>query len=156
MKNFPAVKMVEANSLAKQADSCKGCRKLCSDFEAGNWGLARVVSKETLVPPFRACYSYEKTTDVDIYVVDSGIRIEHQEFGGRAVWGFTTPGAAAWDVDNGNDPDRDNTGHGTFVAGIAIGDTFGVAKTARAVAVKVRYGRQTLDFNGIGVKSIVR
>ncbi len=143
--------MVEANSLAKPADSCKGCRKLCSDFKAGNWGLARLVSKENIVPPYRACYSYEKTTDVDIYVIDTGIRTDHQEFGGRAVWGFTAPGAAAWDVDNGYDPDRGNLGHGTFVAGIAMGDTFGVAKTARAVAVKVRYSRQTLDLNVMGI-----
>lgn len=40
------------------------------------------------------------------YVVDTGIRITHQEFQGRAQWGFNA-------VNNGKD--TDTAGHGTYV-----------------------------------------
>jgi subtilisin family serine protease len=66
--------------------------------------------------------------DVDVYTLDTGILTTHVEFEGRAVFlhnavpdGITT----------------DCNGHGTHVAGIAVGKTYGVAKKARLFAVRV-------------------
>ena len=64
---------------------------------------------------------------VDIYVVDTGVEVEHAVFGGRARQGFA--------FDRNNPADED--GHGTHCAGTAAGSTFGVASGANVIAVKV-------------------
>ncbi|KAH6692679.1 oryzin [Plectosphaerella plurivora] len=71
---------------------------------------------------------------ITVYVVDTGVRVDHSEFQGRAVLGTNT-------VDNSPD---DQNGHGSHVAGTIAGQTFGVAKNANIVAVKV------LDGTGAG------
>jgi len=74
-------------------------------------------------------YSYKQNPrgrPVDIYILDTGIRTTHHDFGGRARWGKTFAGT-----------DEDIDGHGTHCAGIAGGTRFGVAKAAGLVAVKV-------------------
>lgn len=74
---------------------------------------------------------------ITIYGVDTGIDITHPDFEGRAVWGSNQ-------IDN---VDRDENGHGTHTAGTFAGTTFGVAKRANIVAVKV------LDAQGGGSAS---
>lgn len=69
-----------------------------------------------------------------------GVNIKHVEFEGRASWGQTIPVG---------DVDQDGNGHGTHVAGTVAGKTFGVAKKAKIVAVKV------LRSNGSGTMSDV-
>ncbi|KAG6901446.1 hypothetical protein C0995_011780 [Termitomyces sp. Mi166 len=97
------------------------------------WGLARLSSKNKLTytnitaTNFTFYYNPIAGFNVDIYVVDSGVNINHTDFGGRAQWG-TTFGAY---------PDRDDNGHGTMCAGLAAGTTYGVAKLANIIAVKV-------------------
>ncbi|KOG64203.1 serine protease [Streptomyces griseoflavus] len=74
---------------------------------------------------------------VTVYVIDTGVRTTHRDFGGRARSG--------WDfVDDDADAD-DANGHGTHVAATAAGTRYGVAKRARVVAVRVldRAGRGT-------------
>jgi len=73
-------------------------------------------------------YDATAGSDVTVYIVDTGINIDHVDFGSRARWGHTVPD---------NDEDVDNNGHGTHVAGTAVGTRFGVAKKANVVAVKV-------------------
>ena len=63
------------------------------------------------------------------YVIDTGIRRTHTEFGGRAAVGIDAIG----DGQNTNDCD----GHGTHVAGTIGGTTYGVAKDVDLVAVRV-------------------
>jgi len=64
---------------------------------------------------------------VTVYVLDTGIYIEHNDFGGRARYGANF-------VDN---VQTDQNSHGTHCAATAAGRTFGVAKAAILVAVKV-------------------
>ncbi|CAM1504699.1 Fc.00g022900.m01.CDS01 [Cosmosporella sp. VM-42] len=71
---------------------------------------------------------------ITAYVVDTGIKITHTEFEGRATFGANFV----------NTVDDDENGHGTHVSGTIGGATFGVAKKVDLVAVKV------LDANGGG------
>lgn len=63
-----------------------------------------------------------------IYVIDSGIQISHIEFEGRASHGYNAVK---------NTPNGDFVGHGTHIAGSAGGKTYGVAKKAKLVDVKL-------------------
>jgi subtilisin family serine protease len=76
---------------------------------------------------------------VDVYVIDTGIKLTHQEFGGRAVWGANY-------VDSIRD---DNNGHGTHCAGTIGGTTVGVAKNCRLIAVRVLNGQGSGTNSGV-------
>ncbi|KAJ1947916.1 proteinase B [Kickxella alabastrina] len=101
------------------------------------WGLARISHREPL--GFRTFSKYvhdpKAGEGITVYVVDTGVNIDHVDFGGRARWGKTVPL---------NDVDEDRNGHGTHVAGTIAGGRYGVAKGAEVVAVKV------LGSNGSG------
>jgi subtilisin family serine protease len=103
------------------------------------WGLDRV-DQHSL--PLDTSYTYPNAAStVHAYVIDSGIRLTHQDFGGRATSGIDT-------LDNDNDA-SDCAGHGTHVAGTLGGNTYGVAKGVQLVAVRV------LDCSGNGTTASV-
>lgn len=106
-----------------------------------SWGLDRVDQRAV---PLDGMYSYNTSgSGVVVYVVDTGIRSTHAEFAGRidTANSFTT-------VDDGRGAE-DCNGHGTMVAGIIAGTSFGVAKGATLRAVRV------LDCQGVGTVSDV-
>ncbi|MFD9635746.1 S8 family peptidase [Streptomyces violascens] len=93
-----------------------------------SWGLDRIDQRNL---PLDRSYSYPGSagSGVTAYIIDSGVRITHQDFGGRASYGYDA-------VDN-DQVAQDGNGHGTHVAAIAAGSRYGVAKKARIVAVRV-------------------
>ncbi|HEY8527162.1 MAG TPA: S8 family peptidase [Acidimicrobiales bacterium] len=100
------------------------------------WGLDRIDQRTR---PLSGTYTYGPTGQgVTAYVIDTGIRLSHRDFGGRAVSGFDA-------VDGGSADDCN--GHGTHVASTVGGSTYGVAKGVQLVAVRV------LDCNGNGSAS---
>ncbi|KAJ3312569.1 serine protease [Boothiomyces sp. JEL0838] len=102
------------------------------------WNLDRITHRSK---GFRGQYVYpqEPGKNVDIYILDTGIKQNLEEFGNRASFGasFSSEG------------DEDVLGHGSHVAGIAAGMVYGVAKSANIIGVKV------LNNDGKGWASMV-
>ncbi|HEX6872556.1 MAG TPA: S8 family peptidase [Micromonosporaceae bacterium] len=113
----PAVAYVEQNSVM----TVNGTQS-----PTPSWGLDRIDQRYL---PLDNSYTYPTTAaGVRAYLIDTGIRLTHSDFGGRAVSGFDA-------VDGGTADDCN--GHGTHLAGIVGGATYGVAKGATLVAVRV-------------------
>ncbi|KAJ9088855.1 proteinase B [Entomophthora muscae] len=105
------------------------------------WGLNRISQFEGLSGPFKD-FKYNYTLDgagTTVYVLDTGIMVEHPEFEGRARFGARFAGTN----------DKDEHGHGTHCAGTVGSRSYGVAKKASLVAVRV------LDATGYGATSEV-
>ncbi|QOV35858.1 S8 family peptidase [Streptomyces ferrugineus] len=93
-----------------------------------SWGLDRVDQRNL---PRDNSYTYPDSAGqgVTTYVIDTGVRITHGDFGGRASYGYDA-------IDNDNTA-QDGHGHGTHVAGTVAGSAYGVAKKAKVVGVRV-------------------
>ncbi|WP_409496772.1 S8 family peptidase [Amycolatopsis sp. cmx-11-12] len=99
-----------------------------------SWGLDRVDQADL---PLDKKYTYPtKADNVTAYVIDTGVRGSHKDFGDRATGGKDF-------VDNDDTP-NDEHGHGTHVAGTIGGTDHGLAKGVKIVGVRV------LDANGSG------
>ena len=97
------------------------------------WGLDRLDSS---TPALNGAYNYQYTgAGRTIYLLDSGLALSNPtvaaEFGGRA--------SIIWDRNNGVPYGNDCTGHGTKVASIAGGNTYGVAKGVNLIEAKVTF-----------------
>jgi hypothetical protein len=101
------------------------------------WGLDRIDQRAL---PLSGSYTYPSDGNgVTAYVIDTGILASHVDFGGRVRAGFSAINEGRGTVDC--------NGHGTHVTGTLAGNTYGVAKGARPVAVRV------LDCSGSGSTS---
>ena len=92
-----------------------------------SWGLDRIDQSSL---PLDGTYRFQTSgSGITVYVVDTGINTGHRSFSGRIQTGFSA-------VNDGRGVD-DCNGHGTHVAGTAVGGGFGVAQSARVVPVRV-------------------
>ncbi|KAG6853510.1 hypothetical protein C0991_003640 [Blastosporella zonata] len=132
LRGMPEVAYIEQDQIVRTQDVQKG----------SPWGLARISHRPRLTFSTFTKYEYDPRggEGVDVYVIDTGINTQHEEFAGRASWGKTIPL---------NDMDEDNNGHGTHCAGTIASRKYGVAKMANVIAVKV------LGSNGSGTMSDV-
>jgi subtilisin family serine protease len=91
------------------------------------WGLDRIDQRNL---PLDGSYTYNFTgSGITAYIIDTGIRATHTQFGGRVISGFTA-------INDGQGT-NDCNGHGTHVAGTVGSSTYGVAKNVSLVAVRV-------------------
>lgn len=133
LKDNPMVEIIEEDATRKVC-SVEQTLDISGDFTGANWGLARLIRRSPPWPvgrldfPVNTSYRSLRTgVGVDIYLFDSGIRLSHQEFGGKAtnVYEYYSSGGVG-----------DDYGHGTSTAGMAVGSTVGVAKDALIFSFK--------------------
>ena len=124
----PAVDYIEQDATVRMTDT----------QAAPVWGLDRI---DQAALPLSKTYTYRSAANVTAYVLDTGIRTSHSEFGGRASDG--------WDFIDKDATAQDCNGHGTHVAGTVGGRTYGVAKDVKLVGVRV------LDCRGSGSYSAI-
>ncbi|KAI1379661.1 subtilisin-like serine protease pepD [Hypoxylon crocopeplum] len=97
------------------------------------WGLEALSSRSQLTDGNTRghTYTYDSTAGAGTfaYVLDTGVLTNNSEFGGRAIKGYN-----AW---AGTESFDDYFGHGTHVAGTIASNTYGIAKKATIVDVKV-------------------
>ncbi|GHF02306.1 hypothetical protein GCM10018789_35070 [Streptomyces werraensis] len=122
----PAVGAVVAN---------RTYRTTATQDDPPSWGLDRIDQQDTAGD---GTYTYpdQAGEGVTAYVIDTGVRVTHEDFEGRARHGY--------DAVDDDDSADDGNGHGTHVAATIAGADHGVAKKAEVVAVRV------LDDNGSG------
>jgi subtilisin family serine protease len=115
----PSVASVEQDQIVRVADTTQS---------SAPWGLDRVDQTSL---PLSGTYTYPDSagTGVTAYVIDTGVRITHSQLSGRASYGY--------DAVDGDTTASDGNGHGTHVATTIAGSTYGVAKKAKIVAVRV-------------------
>jgi aqualysin 1 len=104
-----------------------------------SWGLDRIDAVDV---PLDNRYSYFSAgSGVRVYVIDTGIRADHVDLAGRV--------ASGWNAIADDQGTNDCNGHGTHVAGTVTGTSYGVAKSATVIPVRV------LDCTGSGFTSSV-
>lgn len=124
LSELPEVDFVEQDQIARALDVEEPLD--CTETPAPqHWGLRRVSAPSIGTNPLRASSTGGDGTTV--YIIDTGIYLEHNDYTGRVAHSFDCTGEGP----------GDGNGHGTHCASTAAGTTHGVAKRAPLRAVKV-------------------
>lgn len=111
--------------------------KTTAEPPASTWGRIRIGQRNLdLTQPYKSPEGAGE--GITAYVIDTGVYIDHKDFGGRASWGHNFIRGSM---------DTDENGHGTHVAATIGGAEYGVANKVKIVSVKV------LDAKGSGSTS---
>ncbi|OTB03803.1 hypothetical protein M426DRAFT_12305 [Hypoxylon sp. CI-4A] len=111
-------------------------RSIPRDAPANTWGLGRISHRESGV----TTYVDQIAAPTHAYILDTGVRVTHQEFGGRATFGQNFINGAQ---------NVDDNGHGTHTAATVGGNTVGVDNSTRLIAVKVLDENSSGSWSGI-------
>ncbi len=104
-----------------------GVVSISATQQNATWGLDRSDQRDL---PLNDLYNYDTIASaVHAYIVDTGIRSNHNDFGGRVGNGYTA-------INDGRGTE-DCNGHGTHVAGTVGGSTWGIAKGVQLYPVRV-------------------
>lgn len=125
----PTVAFIEPDNNVNIAESGFYVEKINSILRTQNhapWGISRLSSGSRFNDNGVFEYPSAAGENVDIYILDTGIDIEHRSL--NAVWGLNLVEGS---------PDMDEHGHGTHVSGTIAGSGTGIAKKAKLIAVKV-------------------
>ena len=124
LRNHPSVAYIEPDAEVQLHDT---------QTPTPAWGIDRIDQRDL---PLSNSYTFANNgAGVNIYILDTGIRLTHTQFGNRAHY---VPGGTNGDfVGDGQGNASDCHGHGTHVAGTAAGSTYGVAKGANIWAARV-------------------
>jgi subtilisin family serine protease len=118
--------------------------QFASQTNPPSWGLDRVDQRNL---PLNQLYQYKDTAGANtyVYVIDTGVNFNHNDFGGRAVSGYN--------FHSDTSDSTDDNGHGTHCAGTIGGRSYGLAKNANIIGVKVlgRLGSGSLSNVAAGV-----
>jgi len=95
--------------------------------EAATWGLNRIGADQA-----------DRTgSSATVFVLDTGVRTTHNDFGGRAASGADVSSGSLVECNGATNCAADNEGHGTHCAGTAVGTNYGVATSAQMRSIKV-------------------
>merc|ERR550532_388811 len=101
--------------------------EIAADEEAATWGLNRIGADQ----------SDRSGSSATVFVLDTGVRTTHNDFGGRAAPGADVSSGRLVECSGSTSCAADRQGHGTHCAGSAGGTTYGVATSAQVRSVKV-------------------
>ncbi|KAI5864946.1 alkaline proteinase [Durotheca rogersii] len=129
IKNHPDVAEVEEDQVWYLFDETPELSKRALTTQTGApWGLGTVSHRTSGSTSY--IYDTSAGEGTYAYIIDTGILETHEQFGGRASLGYNAASTS----------NPDAVGHGTHVAGTIGGSTYGVAKKATLIAVKVFQG----------------
>jgi len=120
VQNHPRVSYVEQDQVMKALQ--------CTVQSDSSWGLTRVSQRQINLNNEYPHSGSNPDAGSNCYIIDTGIYTAHNDFNGRAVWGFSAD--PSWSK-------TDDHGHGTHVASTVGGTRHGVCKAVNLIAVRV-------------------
>ncbi|KAL1915003.1 uncharacterized protein VTP21DRAFT_7708 [Calcarisporiella thermophila] len=127
IRQNPAVKYVEPDGIISIIETVNPTTT--------PWNLVRISHRNRNDTSGGYIYDPKAGEGTTAYILDSGIDIDNPEFEGRASLG----------ANFAQDGDNDTLGHGSHSAGVIGSKTYGVAKKAKLISVKVING------SGLGI-----
>jgi len=148
--------LVKESLRAKRNDISKRQSGIFIEQSTAPWNLQRISSSNTVALDgrqdtdlsFKYRFDQASGSGVDVYMLDTGINVQHVDFVGRAQMFFS--------VDQNNNADAQ--GHGTHTAGTVGSRTFGVAKNVNLLGAKVLQDNGSGSISGIvqGIDAVIK